>query len=97
MQLCTHLTEGRTLCNNDVKFAFPRRVFQESFHRSGAADGHDDLVRVDVFQRLHGDVVCGALWKSQAYLALQSYIQSYISQSLAEASMGSHPVLSAVR
>ncbi len=40
---------------------FPRRVFQERLHRSGAADGHNDLVRVDVFQRLHGDVVCGAL------------------------------------
>ncbi len=31
------------------EIAFPRRVFQERFHRSGAADGHNDLVRVDVF------------------------------------------------
>lgn len=56
-----HLTEGRTLCNNNMEFAFPRCVFQERFHRSGAANGHDDLVGVDVLQRLHGDVVCGAL------------------------------------
>ena len=36
-------------------------ILQEVLHSARAANGHDDLVGVDVLQGLHGDVVRRAL------------------------------------
>ena len=62
-----------------MEFAFARGIFEEGLHGARAADGHDDLVGVDVLQGLHGNVVCGALWKNvtlqvndHAWLALNT-------------------------
>lgn len=55
------MTEGRAFRNDNVKFALSCCIFKESLHCSGASDSHDDFIRVDVFQSLHGDVVCGSL------------------------------------
>lgn len=53
----SYLAERSTLCHNDVKLAFACSIFEESLHGARAADRHDDLIRVDVLQGLHGDVV----------------------------------------
>lgn len=41
------------------------RVLEKSLNRPRAADSHDDLFGVDVLQRLHRNVVGGALWKNK--------------------------------
>lgn len=59
----SYLAEGGALCHDDVELAFACSVFEEGLHRARAANSHDDLVRVNVLQGLHRNVVSRSLWK----------------------------------
>lgn len=59
----SYLAEGGALSHDDMELAFARSVFEEGLHRARAADGHDDLIRVNVLQGLHCNVVSCSLWK----------------------------------
>ena len=61
--LLSYLAEGGTLCHYDVKLAFDSSVLEEGLHGARATYRHDDLVRVDVLQSLHCNVVSCSLWK----------------------------------
>lgn len=56
-----YLAEGRTLGHDDLELALASSFLQKGLNSAGVANGHDHLVGVDVLQRLHGNVVSGAL------------------------------------
>lgn len=57
----SYLAEGSALGHDDVELAFACGVFEEGLHCARAADSHDDLIRVNVLQRLHRNVVSRSL------------------------------------
>lgn len=60
--LLSYLAEGSALRHDDMKLAFALcSVFEEGLDRARTANSHDDLVRVDVLQRLHCNVVSCSL------------------------------------
>lgn len=62
--LClSYLAEGSTLCHDDMKLAFSSSVFEEGLNRARTANSHDDLIRVNVLQGLHCNIVSCSLWK----------------------------------
>lgn len=60
----TYLTEGSTLSHNDMEFTLSCCIFQEGLYGARTSDSHDDLIRMDVLQSLHGNIVCGSLCKT---------------------------------
>lgn len=58
-----YLAEGSALCHDDVELALASCVFEEGLDGARTADSHDDLIRVNVLQSLHGYVVGCSLWK----------------------------------
>lgn len=56
-----YLAEWCTLRHNDLELALAGSFLQEGLHSARVANGHDHLVGMDVLQRLHSDVIRGAL------------------------------------
>ena len=57
-----HLAERRTLRHDDLELALAGSFLQEGLNGARVANGHDHLIGVDVLQRLHSNVIGGALW-----------------------------------
>lgn len=57
----SYLAEGSALRHNDMKLAFACSVLEEGLDCARTANSHDDLIRVDVLQRLHCNVVSCSL------------------------------------
>lgn len=60
----SYLAERSTLCNNDMELPLPGCLFKEGLNCSRKANGHDDLVGVDVLQGLGCNVLCCAFCKN---------------------------------
>lgn len=60
-QLGPHLAEWRTLRHDNLEFPLAGSFLQEGLNGARVANCHDHLIGMDVLQRLHSDVISGAL------------------------------------